>query len=223
MKKLMFIFLFVLFASNEGSGQEFSIGIKPSFLIIGTKYTEEPKIFNLKMSSRCSYAFGITVSDQINKLFGIKIEPRLIAKGYNVHDDPSFDISYRHNYISMPALFYISPIQNLNFELGPEICYLINSKIKFSDSNAAPNSNGNSFETYESRDLKPVELSILSGITYHFFKRFDLGFRYGIGLTPTQKGQLRVIDWTGPPFNYKYMSRYFELNLNTRIFSKVNK
>jgi hypothetical protein len=211
MKRITVLLLIIISASLAANSQQYSIGFKPGFLITGAKYTEEPEIMGLNLSSRGSYAFGITFGDQINKLIGLKTELRFIAKGYNINwgQDPIDKDIYRNNYLSLPILISISPVKNLSLEFGPDIGYLINSKVKYSGYT--------SFQKNNSSDLKPIEFSIVTGVSYSFSKRFDFGARYGFGLTACEKGPMIIEDWSGPDVNYKYVQHYFEFYLNTRF------
>ena len=213
MKRIVVFLLIIISVSFAVNGQQYSIGFKPGFLIIGAKYTEEPLIMGLKLSSRGSYAFSLTLSDQIKKLVGFKIEPGYIAKGYNIIWGPEDENLYRNNYLSVPILIDISPIQNLSLEFGPEISYLLNSKVKQSGSN--------SFRKNNSSNQKLYELSLVTGVCYSFLKRFDFGARYVFGLTAYDKGQLVMIDYIGPQVNYKFVQNYFEFYLNTRFMTKT--
>ncbi len=216
MKKFAAIFLITILASHAVYSQKLSFGIKPSLLILDSKYIEKPSTFGLNLSSRISYGYGITVKSQLSKLFSLQIEPRLMAKGYNVSfGDGVYDI-YKNNYLSLPTLIFFHPLKNLNIEIGPEFAYLIDSKTRQS-----PNG---SFHSYKSSDRQHFELSLISGLSYSFLKRFDFGIRYGIALTPYQKGKLLILEDPYPSgyfsnINYKIYNRYFEFYLNTRIFS----
>jgi hypothetical protein len=214
MKKIAFVSLISFTILFKCVAQELSIGLKPSFLIVGARYTENPATTDNRISSRYSYAIGFTVSDHINKSFGITIEPRFIVKGYNfdwVSGVTSVQVIYRNNYFSMPVLFYVSPIHNVNFELGPEICYLISSKIK--------DYNINIFQSNEEPDQKQLEFSILTGITFSPSNKFGFGVRYGFGLTPFEKSYLaRPFQYY---YDYKIVQRYFEFSLDIRIFNKA--
>ncbi len=213
MKRITVLLLIIISASLAANGQQYSIGFKPSFLIIGAKYTEEPEIMGLNLSSRGSYAFGITLGDQLNKLIGLKTEIRIIAKGYNINwgQDPNDEDIYKNNYLSLPILISISPIQNLNLEFGPDIGYLLNSKVK--------NYGYTSFHKNNSPNLKPFEFSIVTGVSYSFLKRFDFGTRFVFGLTACEKGPMSISDWSGPDINYKFVQNYFEFYLNTRFWT----
>jgi hypothetical protein len=215
MKKITALALIIISAIFAANGQQYSLGFKPSFLIVNAKYTEEPEVFGLSPSARGSYAFGVTLGDQINRLIGLKTELRIIAKGYNINwgQDPDDKDIYRNNYLSLPILITISPIQNLNLEFGPDIGYLINSKVKYSGNT--------SFHKNNSPNLKPFEFSLLIGVNYSFSKRFDFGGRYGFGLTACEEGPMLISDWTGPDVNYKYVQNYIEFYLNTRFMIKT--
>jgi Outer membrane protein beta-barrel domain len=214
MKRIVFSLLTICFASLVTFAQQISLGIKPSFIILESKYFENPNITGLNLSSRSSYAVGFTGKMNLSKLLSIQIEPRFIEKGYNIKlGEGDYDI-YKNGYISLPTLLCITPIHNLNIELGPEFAYLVSSKEKY---------NTGSFQDYKSQDQNHFELSLITGISYSFLKRFDLGIRYGIGLTPYENGEVAKADFAPPEpkVNYKIYNRYFEFFLNTRIFTII--
>jgi hypothetical protein len=213
MKKIAVFLLLILSASFQAFGQKFSIGFKPSFLIVGAKYTMDPEVIRIKITKRGSYAFGITIREQISKLIGIKIEPRFMAKGYNIYWGQGHEDIYRNNSLSIPVLFYVSPIHNLNFEFGPELCHLLNSKAKSFLSK--------SFQDNNSSDQKPFELSLVTGVSYSFLKKFDFGARYAFGITAFEKGSFIIFNGTGPPPHYKIVQNYFEFYLSTSILTKT--
>lgn len=163
MKYFSIFLLIVLSAFSSLKGQQYSIGLKPSFLIIGAKYTQEPYLLeNNYTTLGGSYAIGISLYDQINKRFGLKIEPRLIVKGYNIKYTGYPDkFKYRNKYLSIPIIFSYSPIQNLNLEFGPEFCYLLSALEK------TPAMKSFS-RRFASSDLRKNEFSLVSGVSHTF-------------------------------------------------------
>ena len=210
MKKLAILFIICGIASESSFSQQMSFGLKSSFLILDSKLvTNFDQLPYMEVKSRPSYAFGITISEQI-KRFGIRVEPRFIIKGYNL-ETPIDDIDvYRNNYASMPIIFSYTLFHNLNFDLGPEFSYMLNSKVKYSG--------GDSFLKNSSNNLKSFEISALAGLSYRF-KILDLGIRYGIGLTPFDEGQFIIYSDPNstPPVNYTFTHRYFEFYLSINI------
>jgi hypothetical protein len=215
MKRITGLLLIMTTSLLVANAQQYSIGFKPSFLIIGAKYTEDPLLMGLKLSPRISYGFGFTFTDQINRIIDFKLEPRFIAKGYKVDWSPDADDIWINNYISMPVLISISPFKNFSLEVGPDICYRLSSGGKSSGSK--------SFKKNDSQYLREVELSIVTGICYSFLNRFDLGARYGFGLSPSEKGTLMISDWDGTQIEYKFVQSYLEFYLNTKFIIKQKK
>lgn len=213
MKRNTALLLITLAVCIEVTGQQYSVGFKPGFLIIGAKYTEEPVLMGLTLSSGSSYGFSFTFKDQINKLIGFKMEPGFIAKGYNIRWSSVEEDIFINNYLSLPVLIDFSPIKNFSLEAGPDICYLFSSGVK-------PAGN-KSFRKNDSRNLKKIEFSLVTGVCYSFLNRFDLGARYGFGLTASEKGTLIIFDWVDPHTEYKFVQHYFEFYLNTRFVIKT--
>jgi hypothetical protein len=211
MKKVIILLLFNAFFLTSSWGQQLSIGFKPSFLVLNSKLDANLTGFPpMEVKLKSSSGIGITVSRQF-KRFGLKVEPRYIIKGYKLDFIGEID-DYRNNYLSLPIIIFFSPVRNLNLEIGPEFSYLLNSKVRYYSQS--------SWLKNRSNNLKSFELSIIPGISYCIMKRFDLGIRYGIGLTPFDKGQFITSDSNLPPVDYKYFHSYFELYLNAKIFIK---
>jgi hypothetical protein len=212
MKKLFILLLFSASGYVTSFGQQLSVGFKTSFLALDTKLIADLSGYPpMEVKPRSSYGIGVTLSEQI-KRFGIKVEPRFIVKGYNLDFGLSEIDVYRNNYLSLPILFSFSPASNLHLEIGPEFSYLLNSRVKYYGSN--------SFKKNNSNNLKPYELSFITGASYSLIKHLDLGIRYGLSLTPFDKGQFLVSDAPFPPADYKFIHRYWEFFLNTKIFVK---
>jgi hypothetical protein len=215
MKHFSIFLLIVLSAFSSLKGQQYSIGLKPSLLIIGAKRTQEPYLFeNNYTTLGGSYAIGISLSDQINKRFGLKIEPRLIVQGYNMKYTGYPDkFKYRNKYLSIPFIFSYSPKQKLNLEFGPEFCILLIPLEKTPEMKSFS-------RRFDSRDLRKFEFSLVSGISYPFLERIDLGARFGFGLSALEK-VTKTGFWSGPDINIKTVQYYFEFYLNTRLFTKI--
>jgi len=209
MKRVILLSLIIFIASYAVIGQQFSIGIKPNFLIINAKYIENPNVFNIHVDSRPSFGFGFTLRKSFIDQLAIQLEPTFIEKGYNLDWGGGNYDAYKNDYISFPTLLIVTPFKNFNLELGPELSYLVSSKINFSYGLTRNNT---------SKDIHRFEASLVFGLSYSFFKRFDLGIRYGLGIIPYAKG-LVVISDTSPLPEYKVYNRYFELSCNIRILT----
>jgi hypothetical protein len=212
MKNTLALILTILSGSIALNGQQYSFGFKPGFLIISGNYSDDSDFPDLKLSSRISYTYGITIENKVNQLIGFKAEPRFIAKGYNISYDATNEDKYRNNYISLPILIEFSPIKNFSLEAGPDICYLISSGIK--------PSGYKSYQKNKETNLKQFEFSLITGVSYLFLNRFELGFRHGFGLSASEKGAVRIFDSPGYHINYKFVQNYFEFYLNTRFLTK---
>lgn len=212
MKRISVLFLIIISASIALNGQHYSIGFKPSLLTISANYTDDSEFPDIKLSSRSSYAFGFTIENQINQLIGFKVEPRLIAKGYNISYDDTYEDKYRNNYISLPILIDFSPIKKFSIEFGPDFCYLLSSGVK--------PSRFKSYQKNEAPNLKQFEFSLITGFSYLFFNRFDFGVRHGFGLSACEKGSVPIFDSPDDQINYKFVQNYFEFYLNTRFLTK---
>lgn len=208
MKHFIIFQIIFLFAFTSLEGQQYSLGLKPGFLVVGAVSKNDPR--HRVNTLGTSYSIGISLNDQINKRFGLKIEPGFTVKGHNYKWGSGSDHieKKRNQFLSFPFLFYYSVKQNLNIEFGPEICYMLFALTK-------PDGSNSYSRRHDTWNMKKTEFSLVSGISYTFLKRFDIGARFGYGLTPCEKG----IDLWAPYFRlYEY---YTEFNLNIRLFTKI--
>ena len=205
--KIVFVYLLILFAASLSvTGQQFSIGFKPSLNIVGAKFIE-PYFYGIELDSKIAFSLGLAGNIKINRAFSFQVEPRFLSKGYNISNGDVHD-KINNGYLSLPCLLRIEPIINFNLELGPEVSFLLYS-------NSLKNQPG-SFDNYKTGTPKPLELTIVAGLSYTLLERFDMGIRYGYGLTKYEDGKLITLD----PMDiyYKIYTRYFEVYLNTIIF-----
>lgn len=134
-----------------------------------------------------------------------------MAKGYNINYGSDGADIFINNYLSLPVLIQISPIPDLSFEAGPDFSYLISSGVK--------PAGDDSFQKNDSPDLKKIEFSFITGVCYSFLNRFDIGARYGIGLSACEKGTLMILDWEELKTDFKFVQHYFGFYLNARFIN----
>jgi hypothetical protein len=212
MKKIT-LFLFIVCVCHFTDAQKLSFGVKPSLLLLDGKYVQKPAQQDLNFKPRVSYGLGITINDQLGKFFSVQVEPRFITRGLIIEDKGSL---FDNGYLSIPALVFFHPVKNLNIEAGLDFTYYIKLKRGFYS--------GSTFGGSGNPSLRHFELSSLLGISYSISDRFDLGIRYGLALTPHEKGSVSQYK---DPYSvefvpYKFYHRYFEFYLNTRLSFKQN-
>ena len=205
MKRISVTLLILFSASFSVIGQQYSIGFKPSVNIVGAKFIET-YFYGIELDSKISFSLGLTGEVKINKALSFQVEPRFISKGYNISNGDVND-KINNGYFSLPILLKIEPIHNFNLEFGPEASFLIYS-------NCIENQPG-CFDNYKTGIPKPLELTIVAGLGYTFFERFDIGIRYGYGLTKYEEGKLITPDQMD--IYYKIYNRYIEIFLNTIV------
>jgi len=204
--KRISVYLLILFAASLSvTAQQYSIGFKPSFNIVGAKFIE-PYYYGIELDSKVAFSLGLTGEVKFIKAFSFQVEPRFISKGYNISNGDVYD-KINNGYLSLPCLLRIEPINNFNLEFGPEVSFLIYSS-------SLTNQSG-SFDNYKTGTPKPLELTIVAGLSYTFLERFDIGIRYGYGLTKYEEGKL-ISPYPMDTY-YKIYTRYFEVYMNTII------
>lgn len=207
-RTLLFIFIVFIYLHSI-KGQSVTLSFKPGIIILNSKYKEKPAFLGLNLSPRLSYSLALTGQLTISTMIDMMCEIKFIEKGYNIDwATNDYDV-YKNGYISSPILIIFKPVPKINFQIGPEFSYLIYSKLK---NNKGP------IYPYKSDYQHAFELALLLGSSFDISKNLNIGARYGLSLTPYEKGEI-----SGTNSEFKIFNRYFEVFLNTKIpnfFSK---
>jgi len=136
---------------------------------------------------------GAFVNTELQDNWGAQLEIKYSAKGSAPHpDSPDYPMKIQLNYIDVPLIGTFEAVENLKLEAGISFNYLFSGKISDASGWNDFNDDGpNSFET-----------SVLFGLNYRFFTRFDLNLRYNVSLVPISG------DYTGQTFKKGAMSNH---------------
>lgn len=92
------------------------------------------------------------------------------------------DVKYKLNYINVPLMIKYYPVKGFNIEAGPQIGFLVDSKMNIK---GHVTSTQQKFDTNEKMNslLKSVDFGLNVGLGYEFENGLNLGARYNFGLT----------------------------------------
>lgn len=111
----------------------------------------------------------------------VALQPELL---FSMQGAKGSGTTIKYNYFKVPMMVKAYLFKGLNIELGPELNFLVNPRIK---------SEG---ITVDLTGSKHVELAIGVGLGYEFESGLTAGFRYNAGLTKVYK----YADWKNSVF-----------------------
>lgn len=107
------------------------------------------------------------------------IEPGIYYSVKGTQNDDAANSRAIFNYVDVPVLFRLYPVEGFNFFAGPQISFLANSKYE-----------GDFFGstvTFDRDNVKETDLGIVFGIGYNLPKGFNIQGSYDYGMTPIYK------------------------------------
>ncbi len=155
MKKILFVFLFLMACSIPIKAQEVIIGIKG-----GGNFSELDGA-NLNTSGLIRYHFGAVVEVNLLPIFALQTEALFSSQGAKVTNQKDFNLDY----VSVPvfAKFYIIP-NRFSLDIGSQLSFLVKDDIP------------TSFKT------EPFELAGIGGVGLKMPSNLFLQARYVVGL-----------------------------------------
>lgn len=126
-------------------------------------------------SMRTAYYVGAVAEFKINSRFSIQPEIVYSAQGA---EGKNFGIKtkFKNDYVTVPVMAKIYLIDGLNFEIGPQIGFLVNAK-------GSVDVNGVEVGKDLKSDLKSTDVSLGLGAAYELPMGFFVNARYNLGLT----------------------------------------
>ncbi len=169
--KVVILCLLALLICNDAKSQQFGGGIMGG-LSAGQVDGDTQKGYK-----KMGFYGGMYVTYDFNKLLGIKIETFYIGKGAKKVINKVEEFKSQLNYIEMPFMLSIKPVNQFRFNIGLAGAYLINSKL---------------FETtYEiPKELYDINKFDWGGIAtgeYFFSEKLALNVRFEYSIIPIRQ------------------------------------
>jgi hypothetical protein len=170
MKPRNLLILFFLFAAFSVNAQRFNGGV-----LVGLNASQ---IDGDSWAGfyKAGLLAGAFVNTELRDDWSAQLEIKYSAKGAAPHKDhPDYPQKVQLNYIDVPVLAAYEAVENLKLEAGLSVNFLFNSRYF----------NGTWYEGGElNGEPNSMETSILAGINYRFFYRFDINIRWNYSLFP---------------------------------------
>lgn len=201
MKKLLVLSLLVIFSYQLHAQSQLFVKAGVTYSNITETDFFTPNQTKFKPGAQ----FGLLYSYQLKSNFNIRTELLFSDKGFKVSNAQNTDTRFRLFYINMPLLTGYQH-GKFNFEIGPELGYLLTAFYQIGDQS---NDVGGLFDKFE--------LGVTAGISYMIIDKLLINFRYSRGLIPV--AEFFVIDDTG--FNSRQEKVYnqsFQLSMGWLLF-----
>ena len=169
MEKIKLIFIVIsLMAVFTSSAQKFKAGAISGFS------TSQIDRDTQKGYDKLSFFSGVFVKAKFSKILGAKVELYYIGKGAKDSDDKIEIFKTQLNYIEMPFLLTIKPLNNFEIDLGLSPAYLISSKLT-----------AMGYEVDESEyDINNYDFSGIFSLIYYFNNKIAINVRHTYSITP---------------------------------------
>ena len=169
MKKI-FASLVILVASlSIGNAQsvDFKVGYTHSDVVVS------PEPFNVFTGKEAFHA-GIVIKDiKLSDKIGLQPELLYSMQGFKVANYGNVSL----HYLSVPVLLTFPVANKLTLQAGPQVSYLVNSKIGLSDL----------FSVSYKGIFHDIDASAVAGLEYQVSNNMSIGGRYSLGLSNINK------------------------------------
>ena len=181
MKKVILMLAFVTISFTNVNAQtetdqreNLSFGLK-----LGTNYSNVYDSDNddLVADGKFGFAAGAFVSIPFNKFVGLQPEVMFSQKGFKSSGSllgSNYEVTRTSNFIDVPVLLAVKPIEEVTVLFGPQFSYLVSQKDKFKGGAI----NASQQEDFENDDLTKNILSLTGGADINV-DNFVLGLRAG--------------------------------------------
>jgi hypothetical protein len=175
MKKVILSILaiaFVLQVSNAQSG--FVFGVKG-----GANYSNQydSKTADFTATSKFGFAGGAFLNIPLGQYLGVQPEILFSQKGFKAEGKvlgSAYDLTRTTNYIDVPLLLTIKPIEYVSIVVGPQYSYLIKQKDVFSNNIFTSEQT----QQFSSENLRKNVLGFVGGVDINV-KNLVIGLRAG--------------------------------------------
>jgi hypothetical protein len=179
MKRIILMAMAVLsIAYNTYAQDEVSFGLK-----IGTNYSNvyDSKGEDFQADSKFGFATGVFLSIPAGKYLGFQPEILFSQKGFKGTGSmlgSTYDLTRTTNYIDIPLLVAVKPIESFTLLAGPQFSYLIKQKDKFTNSTT----NFQQEEEFNNDNIRKNTLCFIGGFDINM-EHTVLGARVGWDLS----------------------------------------
>jgi len=190
MKRILFLSIFFIGLSTVSFSQ-IKGGLKGGINICDFIVTNSGGIYsNEAFKTRTSYHIGSYVQTSLSEHFAFQIEVLFSNKGYKFSvEEHTTNVSL--NYLNWPLLLIYQPKDFIEFEIGPELGYLISGETLL-----------NSFD---------IGLDI--GARFNISPKFNLGARYSQGFAFEMNIDESLSDGSSPKYANSVIQFYLGFNL----------
>jgi hypothetical protein len=186
MKKIAIIFSVVSLVtfntqaqgSEKDFSEEVSFGLKAG---INSSNVYDSKGEDFRADSKIGFAGGAFFSVPLGKSFGIHPEILFSQKGFQGSGSilgSSYKFTRTTNFIDVPLLFALKPIEYVTILAGPQFSYLMKQKDVFENSLLTIEQENE----FENDNIRKNTLGFMGGIDINV-KQFVLGTRVGFDIT----------------------------------------
>jgi hypothetical protein len=179
MKKIILMAMAVLsIAYNTNAQDEVSFGLK-----IGTNYSNvyDSKGEDFQADSKFGFATGVFLSIPVGKYLGFQPEILFSQKGFKGTGSmlgSTYDLTRTTNYIDIPLLVAVKPIESFTLLAGPQFSYLMRQKDEFTNSTT----NFQQEEEFDNDNIRKNTLCFIGGFDINM-EHTVLGARVGWDLS----------------------------------------
>ncbi len=214
MKKLISLMTLLVVISGYVSAQDpysdtdmrdhFQFGVK-----VGTNYSNvyDIKGQNFTADFKFGFASGVWLGIPIGKDLGIRPELLYSQKGYQSTGSilgSNYKIAHTADYIDVPILLEIKPVQFITVVGGPQYSYLVHSDNKFSNSFLTAQQE----QTFDNINLRKNLLCFLAGLDFNIH-HLVIGTRFGFDLLRN--------NGDGTSTNPRYRNMWYQVTLGLRF------
>ncbi len=172
MKKILIISILSIFLYQAAFSQmAFGVKAGANLTNIGLTNIDEDE-FSFERDIRLSYHLGVFSSLDFTKKTAVVAEILYSSKGFSTTGNSADKTKINFHYIALPVLLNYKIKDRLNFEVGPELDYLVSARSKHDG---------------QSADIgfiyrKKFDLGLDAGLKYSVDEKVNLGIRYNYGL-----------------------------------------
>lgn len=200
-------------ATAQESKTKVEIGAKAGMNVANVNYDSDGK--NLNTDERIGLSLGVYAEIQLSNRWSVQpeilySEQGLKQSGYfsgyvpyqesELPYDGDVEITEKINYLKVPVMmkYYTGEGRKFYLEAGPELGINISAKAKteldgYSNSTRIKGSNTTDIKDY----TEGVDFALNFGLGYKFNDKFNIGVRWGIGLTDFDKTSDKQYNYVG--------------------------